>query len=693
MTSASAARRAVTSVVVCCVLAATAAAQSWNDARTRALVERATARRTAQIADSALVAYSATANGYVTFLGQIGEGMHLPPKVIRTDQLALKVYWRAPGLSKQVIIGRRDTLLLPTDIQYHMDHLGVVQGNLPNVIRLGEGDEVKDVPHPLSAAGLMLYDFAITDSLTLRAADRTVRVYEVQVRPKDEDQARVVGAVYLEMSSAQVVRMTLSFTRAAYLDSQLEDISIVLENALVEGRFWLPHRQELELRRSGTWLKFPARGIIRGRWEICCYVVNVAVPRQAFAGPEIVSDPPRELAAYKFPGKILDSLPADAAVATDADVARVQEEAREMIAASALETRAGASLYARRLSDFARVNRVEGLALGAGGAWQPAPSLGVALLARYGLADDAAKAALAVRWTLPHERWFEPYVERSYHDAGDVEERSLVVNSLSSQEYGSDFTDPFDVRAAGLKLGLGAWHRVRFTLAGSYEDQSALAVHAVPFNGAYGPTLPAWPLREWLGEIRAEREWVLDAVSSLRVDATISGGWITQLDTSVSPNASRFARAFAEALLSRAIGADRLVSRTTLGFVSPSAAPAQDQVLLGGPITGPGYAYHQFAAAFGASQHLEWRLPVPFWSLPIGAFGRTPASFTLAPYAHVVYVDRSASFVARAEGWYPSAGLGASFFFDLLRVDIARGFRAGTWYFGVDLAHDLWSVL
>ncbi|HTG53309.1 MAG TPA: hypothetical protein VL980_00615, partial [Gemmatimonadaceae bacterium] len=398
----------MTSVVVCCVLAATAAAQSWNDARTRALVERATARRTAQIADSALVAYSATANGYVTFLGQIGEGMHLPPKVIRTDQLALKVYWRAPGLSKQVIIGRRDTLLLPTDIQYHMDHLGVVQGNLPNVIRLGEGDEVKDVPHPLSAAGLMLYDFAITDSLTLRAADRTVRVYEVQVRPKDEDQARVVGAVYLEMSSAQVVRMTLSFTRAAYLDSQLEDISIVLENALVEGRFWLPHRQELELRRSGTWLKFPARGIIRGRWEICCYAVNVAVPRQAFAGPEIVSDPPRELAAYKFPGKILDSLPADAAVATDADVARVQEEAREMIAASALETRAGASLYARRLSDFARVNRVEGLALGAGGAWQPAPSLGVALLARYGLADHAAKAALAVRWTLPHERWFEP---------------------------------------------------------------------------------------------------------------------------------------------------------------------------------------------------------------------------------------------------------------------------------------------
>jgi len=693
MSSASAARRAAISVVVMCALTAAAAAQSWNDPRTLSLVERATARRTAQIADTALLAYSATANGYVTFLGQIGSGMTLPPKVIRTDQLALQVYWRAPGLSKQVIVGRRDTLLLPTDIQYHMDHLGVVQGNLPNAIRIGEGDEVKDVPHPLSPAGLTAYDYAITDSLSMRVGTGTVRVYEVAVRPKDVSQPRVVGAVYLDVRSAQVVRMTLSFTRAAYLDAELEDISIVLDNALVEGRFWLPHRQELELRRSGTWLKFPARGIIRGRWEICCYALNIAPPAAAFVGAEIVSAPPRQLAAYKFTGKILDSLPVDAVLATDADVARVQDEARAMIAANALAPRSGGSLYARRLSDFARVNRVEGLALGAGGAWQATSSLELAALARYGFADHRAKAWLAASWTLPGARSLEPFVERAYREAGDVEERSLLVNSFAAQEYGSDFTDPYETRAAGLTLGLGAWHHVRFTLTGSYEDQTALAVHAIPFAGAYGPTLPAWALREWRVALHAERDWMLDAVSSLRVAVTARGGWITQLDTAVSPNAPRYARLFAEGVLSRAIGADRLVLRTTLGAVTPGGAPAQDQVLLGGPITGPGYAFHQFAAVFGASQHVEWRFPLPFWGVPIGAFGRTPASFTLAPYAHVVYVDQSANFVRGAEGWYPSAGVGASFFFDLLRVDVARGFRDGIWYFGVDLAHDLWSVL
>src|SRR4029079_14596924 len=153
------------------------AQQAWNDARTTALVTRATERRASQIADTTLVDYKATAHGYVTFLAQFGEGFPEPPKIVKADELGLEVYWRAPDLSKQRIMGRRDTLLLPTDINYHGDHLGIVQNNFRNVIRIGEGDEVKDVPHPLSAAGLQAYDFAIRDSLQIRLGDRTLDVY------------------------------------------------------------------------------------------------------------------------------------------------------------------------------------------------------------------------------------------------------------------------------------------------------------------------------------------------------------------------------------------------------------------------------------------------------------------------------------------------------------------------------------
>src|SRR5688572_4648680 len=214
-------RRSKSMVRAACVVwplifaAATANAQAWNDPRTLALVEQATQRRARQIADTALASYRASAHGYLTFLAQLGEGFTEPPKIVKADELALEVYWQAPNLSKQWIVGRRDTLLLPTDISYHRDHLGIVQNNFPSIIRLGDGDEVRDVPHPLSDAGLAEYDFAVRDSLAIRHPGRTAEVYEVKVRPRDDRQPRVIGALYLDRDNGQVVRMALSFTRAA----------------------------------------------------------------------------------------------------------------------------------------------------------------------------------------------------------------------------------------------------------------------------------------------------------------------------------------------------------------------------------------------------------------------------------------------------------------------------------------------
>ncbi|HET7200586.1 MAG TPA: hypothetical protein VFI80_07235, partial [Burkholderiales bacterium] len=323
----------------------------WNDSTTRALVEQATRLRAAQLADTGLTDYRAEAHGYLTFLAQVGQGFTEPPRIVKADELALEVYWKAPGLSKQRIIGRRDTLLLPTDIAYHRDHLGIVQNNFPNIIRLGEGDEVRDVPHPLSAIGLTQYDFAIADSLRIQLPGRTVNVYEVRVRPKDDRQPRVVGAVYIDRSEGQVVRMALSFTRAALLDNQLEDVSIVLENRLVGTRFWLPSRQEIEIRRTGTWLDYPVRGIIRGRWEIGEYKINQGVPYSMFGGPEIVQAPPNEQKQHVWSTpRVLDSLPPDVRAVTDADVRRVQEEARSLVRASALQRAHTAAVSARGLS-------------------------------------------------------------------------------------------------------------------------------------------------------------------------------------------------------------------------------------------------------------------------------------------------------------------------------------------------------
>jgi hypothetical protein len=669
------------------------AQQAWNDPRTRALVEHAAERRANQLADTALVDYKATAHGYVTFLAQFGEGFPEPPKIVKADELGLEVYWRAPDLSKQRIMGRRDTLLLPTDINYHRDHLGIVQNNFRNIIRIGDGDEVKDVPHPLSPAGLEAYDFAIRDSLQIRLGPRVLDVYEVRVRPKDDRQPRAVGAVYIDRETGEVVRMAFSFTRAALMDKDLEDVSVVLENALIEGRFWLPRRQEIEIRRTGSWLDYPARGIIRGRWEICCYEVNTVIPPSYFVGPEIVMAPPEDRAQHPFPfvGQVLDSLPPDVRAVTDEDVKKVQEEARALVRAQALARSRSFALSARHVSDIARFNRVEGLALGIGFLQRVGAGLAVAASGRYGFSDKEAKGRGALEYRTGAGSSLVLAAERQYRDVSDEQETSLVRNTIAAQEFGSDYTDTYDVRAVTLSGSLArfGW-RPSFDLA--YERHQPLTVHARPASGRFEPTIPALSLRERRLSLALDRSTAL-TFGGFEFGAHLAVSAIRK-ESGANSLPAEFLRPLIVLDLEKPLGSSRLLFHTVAaGVISKDTVPPQQLVYVGGPTTGPGYDFHEFVGRGGVSQRVEYRFLAPFPPIPLGRFGRAPGAITLAPFTTAVWLDRSPAFKAPRQGWYPSVGLGALTVFEALRLDVARGLRDGRWTFSADIGRDFWSVL
>ena len=680
----------VLAVILCA--GALPAQQTWNDARTLALVERATERRAAQIADTALADYKATAHGYVTFLAQFGEGFPEPPKIVKADELGLEVYWRAPDLSKQRIMGRRDTLLLPTDINYHRDHLGIVQNNFRNIIRIGEGDEVRDVPHPLSPIGLQVYDFAIRDSLQIRLGPRVLDVYEVRVRPKEDRQPRAVGAVFIDRETGEVVRMAFSFTRAALMDKDLEDVSVVLENALIEGRFWLPRRQEIEIRRTGSWLDYPARGIIRGRWEICCYEVNTGIPASIFVGPEIVMAPAADRALKPFPfvGNVLDSLPPDVRAVTDEDVTKVQEEARALVRAQALARSRSFAFSARHISDIARFNRVEGLALGSGLLQRIGGGLAVAASARYGFSDEQWKGRAALEYRTGAGSSLILAAERLYRDVSDEQETSLVKNSIAAQEFGSDYTDTYDARGVSLtgSLAQQGW---RPSLELAWERHGTLSVHARPASGTFENTIPAIFVRE------ARATLVVDRPTSLTFGGFELGTHLAIAGIHVDRPATIRSDLLRPALtldLQKPFGSQRILFHTiAAAVVSGDSIPAQHLVYLGGPTSGPGYEFHEFVGRAGVSQRIEWRFPAPFLPIPLGRFGRAPGTITLAPFVTAVWVDRSASFKPGRQGWYPALGLGALTVFDVIRFDVARGLREGRWTFSVDIGRDFWSVL
>jgi hypothetical protein len=669
---------------------------AWNDARATDLAQRAVQRRMAQLADTGLRDYEARARGYVTFLAQAGEGLTDPPRVVKADELGLEIFWQAPNRSKQRILGRRDTLLLPTDIRYHRDHLGIVQNNFPDIIRLGDGDEVEDVPHPLSPQGLALYELRLVDSLRIRLPSGAIEVYQLQLRPRDPTQPRAVGALFIERATAQLVRMSISFTRAAIKEKELEDVVVTLENGLVEGRFWLPRRQEIEIRRTGSWLDFPFRGIIRGRWEIRDYTVNVGMPPALFTGDEIVLAPPDRQAGFRFEGGILDKLPPEVRAATDDDVAAVQEQARAVVRAELLRRPGGTQLAGRALSDFVRMNRVEGLALGAGVARRVGEGIRLGANARWATAEETIRGGASVGWERASGAGVSLRVGSELGEIGTVAEASGVVNSLAAQEFGRDWSDPFDRRIAALRVDLPAFGEARWRtgVEVARERHAAVSVNATSAFGRFEPTPAVDRLNSWRLSLLARRPVAIGwGGGELRAAAAFDV-WYTD----GSQTTAWYGRPSADVEWQKAIGArDRLVLRTIATGVIGHAPPVQLQARLGGAATLPGMPFHAVRGTWGASQRVEWQHRVRAPSLPLGRYGRTNANVVLAPYV----VLAQAGGWTRAEerglsGFRPSVGLGLLSLFDVLRLDVAVPLRhpdRTPVMFHLDVSRDFWRIL
>jgi hypothetical protein len=680
--------------------ASVAGAQGWNDSTVRALIDRAIARRANQLDSMGLADYHARAHGYLTFLAQVGPGFPDVPRIVRSDELAVEVYWRAPDLSKEVVVGRRDTLLLPVDVGYYSDRFGIIQGGLRDSIRLGEGNDVRGVPHPLAPGAPALYDYAIADSLRIRTPQATNDVLVVRVRPRDPSAPRVVGTLYLDRASGALVRLSFTFTRSAILDRRIERLSVTLENAQEDGRFWLPRTQELEVVRTTTWLNYPVRGIIRARWHVCCYAINRGLDPRMFAGAEIVAAPQVVLGAYHWQGHVLDSIPPDVRAPTPADVQEAEATARSLMRQSALAHVQGSVLSARGISDFVRIDRVEGLGLGAGLTHAIASGWSADARARYGISDRAVKGELTLSWQQPAGLGLRATAFRRYAEAGDFPESSTLANTLAAELAGADRTDPYDVRGVEIAAMGPAPAGLRWQATVARESQGPLVIHADPAFGRYGPTIPAWALWDTRGAVGLDRPEAVGPFGAMwQTHARLDAIWLHRRGAALAEREPLVGRAFWSAEAVRPIGADRLDARLTAAMVVArgglAATPPQDFVFLGGPLSGPGYGFHELAAQTGASAHLEWGFPIPFPAIDLGRrFGGASArSAIVAPFVHTDYVDRSAPFALRREGWYPALGVGLISFFDLLRVDVARGLRDGRWTLSVDTDRAWWAIL
>jgi hypothetical protein len=661
------------------------AAQAWNAPAALALVQRAVQRRLAVQSDSALASYRTRAHGFVFFLAQVGEGLNGPPRLVKADELDVEVYWQAPNRSKQVILGWRDGSFLPTDIHYHRDHLGIVTNNFGNVIRIGEGDEVRDVVHPLSPAGLGLYDFALGDSLAIRTARGETSVREVQVRPRSFDRPLVVGTLYLDVASAELVRFRFSFTPSSYLDRQLEDINIVLENARFEGRFWLPHRQEVEIRRRATWLDFPARGIIRGRWEIEGYDLNPALPPGIFTGPAIAGLVRPAPSDSTWTEPLQQAIAGVAAPLNRQDMDALRVEVERIAGSRALSGLPSRRLAAGSVSDVVHVNRVQGLTLGFGGVLglgqsrvQIRPTVG------YGTSDGRVTGGLtltvgqgAAQLTVGGSR--------RIRDLSDLPVISPVLNSLLSQEAGRDFGDYVLLNAAGLTVRRRLDARSSVGLGFQVEESRSVGVSASPATGSYRANPPLGA-----GTYRVARLELERATGGIAVRRDLQG----RLSFEAGDGPRGYGRVSAEGRWLASVGGTELEAR---GYVAAGTdgLPAYRSFVLGGRGTLVAEPFRAYGGRTAALAHLEWRFEAPVPALPLGSFASTGRRMTIAPFLSAGYTGRSLAGLpwGDSDGIRPVAGLALEWFMRLLRVEAGIGLRDGRFGLTVDVNRDWWGLL
>jgi hypothetical protein len=658
---------------------------AWNSARALELVGRAQTRRTQSLSDTGMVDYQADARGYIYFYldrRDIDERT-----LVKTDQVALQVFWKAPNQTKQIIVGLRDRKSLPTNIHYHLDHLAVVQDNFGDRIRIGDGDEVSDVLHPAAPAAERFYDYRLSDSLSIRVpgSGDPVRVYRVDVRPKDASQHALVGAVYVDQRGGDIVRMEFTFTRSSYVDRELDYINISLENGLWKGRFWLPNRQQVEIRRQLPELGFPAGGVIRGTMTVNGYRFNQGLPDWRFGGPRVVSVAPSQARNFAFE-KPIDAEMHEQGIGPERELGEVRREAAELIRERALSGLPATRLDVPAASTIARYNRAEGLAVGFGVRSAPREQVATELYGGWAFGAMHPLARADATLTKPRFRLGGSAFLNQPRDVGVGPVISGAMNTLSSVLAGRDYSDLFYTTGGSLQLRrpiLAGWTG---TFTGRVEDQRSAELETTFSAG--GDFRPVFPIDEGM----------MYGGAIALAHASPSGkalGWTMTLGADGGHLASGGGFDFVRPRLDLGMtrrwspNAARLDVELSAGAAA-GTLPRQALYLIGGRGTVPGYAFR----AYGGDRFATLRATAAadLWSPWIrgrilGAAGWAdaggPGSGALSAWG-ASPLDRPIF----------SVGAGAGIFYDILRVDVARGLSSGgRWELIIEANPSFWDFL
>ncbi|MGH7688232.1 MAG: hypothetical protein ACREN3_01350, partial [Gemmatimonadaceae bacterium] len=256
---------------------------AFKDSAARTLLLRARAARMHQ--DSALVSYDATT--YQRISAGLGIGSIGRDRLMFRHEDATRVRWqRGVGAWVELKGARTAIPIAPAEAQDSAD-AGMNEDDMGTIpyypgyesLWIGSGvakaqvDE-REIVHPLAGGAEAYYTYATGDSVSFRLPDgKVVRLRELKVRPRHPKWNVVVGSLWFDVSSGQLVRaafrMSIPMNIWAVADEESkadrdssDDVpgwvkammspmraqvtAVAIEYGLYNGRFWLPRLQSAQ---------------------------------------------------------------------------------------------------------------------------------------------------------------------------------------------------------------------------------------------------------------------------------------------------------------------------------------------------------------------------------------------------------------------------------------------------------------
>lgn len=268
-------------------------ASAFRDREARDLLLHA--RRARLIQDSALVAYDA--NAYQRVSAWIGFGSITRARLIFRMEQAGRVQWQRDVGVWMDVTGARVVLPGVPDVGEKETRKALAQesGNIvpvpyyPGSEPLWAGQELmRDTVadegpiHPLAVGSELYYTYATGDSVSFRLADGSeIHIRSLEIRPRKPQWNLVVGSLWFDTRTAQLVRAAYRFAVPMHIDQfvreqdphAFDDVpaavkplifpmhaelaAVTIEYGLHEGRFWLPRLRTAEGSGTASFVRVP----------------------------------------------------------------------------------------------------------------------------------------------------------------------------------------------------------------------------------------------------------------------------------------------------------------------------------------------------------------------------------------------------------------------------------------------------